>query len=190
MLISDWSSDVCSSDLAVAEENLAAVPILGGGVTAGQVDKVGAVLLVVALDDVVGMVGGEADADRAVSFATPYPPQESFAISSEPVVGRVFKEAHIGVAEPIGDDAVHGNGGAIVVAGGGFGVVADDVILGIEPGPAGGVLPAQKAGAGLDRAAAIDDLAAIVVLGRALAARPVGEALVGRDDRQIGRAHV
>src|SRR3546814_8051041 len=99
------------------------------------------------------MVGGEADADRAVSFATPYPPQESFAISSEPVVGRVFKEAHIGVAEPIGDDAVHGNGGAIVVAGGGFGVVADDVILGIEPGPAGGVLPAQKAGAGLDRAA-------------------------------------
>src|SRR3546814_19351660 len=71
---------------AVAEENLAAVPILGGGVTAGPVDKVGAVLLVVALDDVVGMVGGEADADRAVSFATPYPPQESFAISSEPVV--------------------------------------------------------------------------------------------------------
>src|SRR3546814_9148627 len=37
---------------AVAEENLAAVPILGGGVTAGPVDKVGAVLLVVALDDV------------------------------------------------------------------------------------------------------------------------------------------
>src|SRR3546814_14332927 len=33
----------------------------------------------------------------------------------------------------------------------------------------------------LDRAAAIDDLAAIVVLGRALAARPVGEALVGRE---------
>src|SRR3546814_18288366 len=62
---------------AVAEENLAAVPILGGGVTAGQVDKVGAVLLVVALDDVVGMVGGEADADRAVSFANPYPPKES-----------------------------------------------------------------------------------------------------------------
>src|SRR3546814_8771426 len=54
-------------------------------------------------------------------------------------------------------------------------------MLGIEPGPAGGVLPALKAGAGLDRAAAIDDLAAIVVLGRALAARPVGEALVGRE---------
>src|SRR3546814_18587932 len=33
----------------------------------------------------------------------------------------------------------------------------------------------------MDRAAAIDDLAAIVVLGRALAARPVGEALVGRE---------